>query len=229
MLLHHYWRVFRRVGVSALSTVCRKVFQPLLESPRSRSSGWPASRYAMYRHLSGASARYNLNHDGLHLSISNSRVLINVLGFAGSVQDCAWPEYDLCSLDLPDEAFDSISSDQVLEHLHGSPFAALAESARVVRKGGAVIHTTVFSHHLHPKPFDHWRFSPQGLARLAESAGLEVLEVGGMDNALGRLLLKSRCLWQIKVSDHPVNPLGRLLTRNRGRLPTHVWLIARKP
>ena len=226
----HIWRVLRRVGLAeSASTLARKVLQPMLEAPRSKASGWRASRYAMYSALQNAAVRAGAPPGGVHLSISHSERLIEIVGLRGTVRDCSWPDFDLCDLAVPDQSVDSIVSDQVLEHLHGSPFDALRESARVLKPGGLIVHTTVFSHHLHPKPYDHWRFSPQGLARLADSAGLVTLELGGNGNDLIRWFSKSRWLWLIDVPRSRLNPIGRLLLRDDGRLPSQVWIVAQKP
>jgi ubiquinone/menaquinone biosynthesis C-methylase UbiE len=63
------------------------------------------------------------------------------------------PEFDFLDLHtFGDNTFDAVASDQVLEHVEGDPFVAIAESVRVVKAGGFVVHTTCFLNSLHGAP-----------------------------------------------------------------------------
>lgn len=80
-------------------------------------------------------------------------------------------------------AFGVIVCVSVLEHV-SNPFAVLEGLARNLREGGLLILSTVFAFRYHPAPQDYWRFTPDALRLLAESAGLTVLDVGFRVRAL---------------------------------------------
>ena len=230
----HIIATYKQVGFKdSLATVNQKnfkpVFKPLLEFPKTDSTGIHLARYGMTELIKRAIKDLNINVDGVNLSISNSQHLIKSLGFHGAVVDCSYPEYDLCDLKQPDSTYDSIVSDMVLEHLYGDPFDALKHSYRVLKPGGIVVHTTCFLHGFHPKPFDHWRFTTQGLTRLAEASGFEVLNVGSHGNRFMNWAFRSKWIWKIKVSESKINPLRKVLIRNNLDLPIYVWIIGRKP
>ena len=232
--IKHYLNTYKKTGFKdslafVNEIIFKPIFKPILEFPREGSGEVHLSRYGMVYWMRKATKEIDLKVDGLNLSISNSARLIRSLYFKGEILDCSYPEYDLCDLKLPDSQFDSIVSDQVLEHLFNDPFDALKNSFRVLRPGGIAVHTTCFLHGFHPKPFDHWRFTTQGLVRLAESSGFEVLNVGSHGNRLMKRAFKSKWLWSIQVSESKFNPLRKLLIRNNPDLPIFVWLIARKP
>ena len=232
--IKHYLSTYKKVGFKdSLATVNLKtfkpIFKPILEFPRQGSGEIHFSRYGMVHWMQKAVKEIDLKVAGINLSISNSAHLIRSLGFEGEIFDCSYPEYDLCNLNQPDSHFDSIVSDQVLEHLFDDPFDALKNSFRVLRSGGIAVHTTCFLQGFHPKPFDHWRFTTQGLVRLAESTGFEVLNVGSHGNRLINRAFRSKWLWKIQVSESKFNPLRKLLIHNNSDLPIYVWLIARKP
>lgn len=63
----------------------------------------------------------------------------------------------------------------VLEHVN-NPFRVFAALHQIMREGGLLVLETVFSFPYHPSPNDFWRFSPECLRHLAETAGFTVLE-----------------------------------------------------
>lgn len=65
----------------------------------------------------------------------------------------------------------------VLEHVQ-NPFRVMASLYQLLQPGGMLILETVFSFPYHPSPDDFWRFSPEALRYLAESAGFRLLECG---------------------------------------------------
>ena len=232
--MRHYRATYRSVGFKdSLATVNQKifkpVFKPLLEFPKSYSTGIHLSRYGMNIQLREAAKNLKISVVGPNLSISHSQHLIRTLGFTGEIIDCSFPEFDLCDLNVPDSSVDSIVSDMVLEHLYGNPSEAFRSSFRVLKPGGIAVHTTCFFHHYHPKPFDHWRFTTQGLARMAEVSGFEVLNVGSHGNKLVNKSFRSKWLWKIHVSESKMNPFSKLLIRDNPNLPIYVWIIAKKP
>lgn len=90
-------------------------------------------------------------------------------------------------LPFDDGSFDTVLSNQVLEHVR-DPIEHFADLARVLRPGGRLLLTAPFSHRLHAEPHDYWRFTRHGLAELARRNGLEVEvldERGGLWRVVG--------------------------------------------
>lgn len=84
---------------------------------------------------------------------------------------------DLTSMpEVPDDRFDGVVCHQVLEHVR-DPFAAAREIARVLKSGGLVIVSVPHLSRRHELPNDYFRFTPEGLGQVLESAGLVVREV----------------------------------------------------
>jgi SAM-dependent methyltransferase len=77
------------------------------------------------------------------------------------------------ALPFDDGSFDCIICTEVLEHCP-DPRSVLAEVSRVLRPRGRVFLTTPFLRPLHEMPHDYFRFTPSGIAQLANSAGLKV-------------------------------------------------------
>jgi SAM-dependent methyltransferase len=138
------------------------------------------------------------------------------------------PGSHILSLPYPEAAFDFVVADQVLEHVAGDPFVAMAESVRVAKPGGTIVHTTCFINFLHQLPTDYWRFSPGALELLARAARGEEIETGGWG---------SRDAWTYmelgyrmrKVPEVPGNPIFELALRNEKRWPVTTWVVFRKP
>ncbi len=101
-------------------------------------------------------------------------------------------------LPFADASFEVVVSTEMLEHAE-RPWLAVAEMARVCEPGGTVIITvrgfmvdpatgiTVVMHK-HDEP-DLWRFSGEGMAVLAEDAGLVVREIRPDNQAPGWLMV----------------------------------------
>src|SRR5688500_2455816 len=88
-------------------------------------------------------------------------------------------EGDMHALDLPDARFDLVLMMHALPY-SDRPGAALAEAARMLRRGGRLLAVTL-ARHAHKaavEAFDHRNlgFTPNELRQLAQKAGLEVLE-----------------------------------------------------
>ncbi len=81
------------------------------------------------------------------------------------------------ALNLPfaDDAFDTVLSFEVLEHVTDSR-RMVAEIQRVLKPGGHIILTTPFLWGEHCQPHDYGRFTVYGLKRLFEDEGLHVVE-----------------------------------------------------
>lgn len=78
--------------------------------------------------------------------------------------------------EVPGERFDSIVCHQVLEHVV-DPAAAAGELARVLKPGGRLVVSVPHLSRRHELPHDYFRFTPEGLKRLLEGAGFEVVEL----------------------------------------------------
>jgi UDP-N-acetylmuramyl pentapeptide phosphotransferase/UDP-N-acetylglucosamine-1-phosphate transferase/SAM-dependent methyltransferase len=86
---------------------------------------------------------------------------------------------DVGALPFGEGAFDTVLSNQVLEHV-AEPQQVLREVARVLRPDGHLILTAPHIWEVHEVPHDYYRFTPYGLRYLAEKAGLEVVEIRAM-------------------------------------------------
>jgi len=82
------------------------------------------------------------------------------------------------SVPLPDGSTDVVLSTQVLEHVI-DPALYLAECARLLRPGGSLVLTTHGIMFRHPDPEDYWRWTCDGLARIVQDAGFEVVQIRG--------------------------------------------------
>ncbi len=127
-----------------------------------------------------------------------------------------FPEFDLCSPpgQLPGP-FDLVICEQVLEHVP-DPLTAVRTLRRLCKPGGFVYVSTPFLVRLHEWPGDYWRFTPDGMAILLRSQGLEPLWVrswGNRDVAASNF-------------DHWVPRLAWQSLRDEPHLPVAVWALA---
>ena len=77
---------------------------------------------------------------------------------------------------VEDGDFDTALCTYVLEHLE-EPSDAIAETYRVLTKGGYAIYTVLLFWHLHEEPRDFYRYTCHGLQYLFEKNGFEVVEI----------------------------------------------------
>ena len=127
-----------------------------------------------------------------------------------------FPEFDLCEPPSPLPAlFDLVICEQVLEHVR-NPLAATRTLRELCRPGGHVLVATPFLVALHDYPGDYWRFTPDGLALLLRSQGLEPLWVRSWGN---RSVVRANF-------DGWVSRLPWENLRNEPRLPAVVWSLA---
>ncbi len=188
---------------------------------------WHVIRYYMYRHLE----KYHelRSPEQRVLTISNSQKLAKLIGYNDNqILDAAYPNISIFDLPFEDESFDAVVSDQVLEHVEGDPRDAIAETFRVLKPGGIVLHTTCLMTPFHGDPDnDYWRFSPEGLHILASRHG-DVVEARGWGNPF----VWSYCA--LGLTKQPVphakwHPIHWIATKNVRRWAIVTWVLARKP
>jgi SAM-dependent methyltransferase len=80
------------------------------------------------------------------------------------------------AMPFADSTFDSALCNAVLEHVQDAD-RAIAELARVVKKGGHIVVSIPFLQPYHPCPGDFRRYTADGLSQLGRAVGLEVLAV----------------------------------------------------
>lgn len=191
------------------------------------ATGPHLARYGMYQQLADVVSPAG----GRHLAISGSIGLCELLGLTGEIESADYPDHTLVDLPFPDGQFDSVVSDQVLEHLEGDPQQAFSESARVLRPGGLAIHTTCLVNPVHVAPGsfgDFWRFTPEGLRLLAEAAGLDVVAVGGHGNLFIVAMIWAGVQYT-PVPHNPRHPLHWIASKNNAEWPVTTWVVASKP
>jgi SAM-dependent methyltransferase len=131
-----------------------------------------------------------------------------------------YPDFDLCAPLERRGTYDVAICEQVIEHVL-DPCAAARNLRDLCVPGGHVIVSTPFLVRVHELPLygmhDYWRFTPRGLGRLLESAGLEVQDIGSWGNR--------RC---IDANFDRWAAYRRWMTlRNEPDLPIQVWAFAR--
>lgn len=83
--------------------------------------------------------------------------------------------YDGLHFPFQNEEFDSIVTNQVLEHVF-NPTEFLSEVNRVLKKKGNLLLTVPFVWDEHEQPYDYARYSSFGIASLLEKHGFEIIE-----------------------------------------------------
>ena len=91
------------------------------------------------------------------------------------LSDRSRPDVVCSALALPfrGEAFDTVLSTEVLEHVP-EPLAALREMRRVLKSGGHLILSTPMYWPRHEEPYDFFRFPYDGMLRLVKESGLHL-------------------------------------------------------
>jgi SAM-dependent methyltransferase len=188
-------------------------------------------RYEMYRRIREATR--NLRIGSRVLSVSGSTRLCDRIGARDGVVEANHPEYDIAKLAFPNDDFDAVISDQVLEHIPCDPQVAVDEVRRVLRPGGLAIHTTCFLTPFHGVPAysgdgggDYWRFTDHGLRYLHRGYS-RVIEADGWGNPW-MTVLNALTLTRLPVPEEGWHPLNKLARHNRRSYHYVVWVIAQK-
>ncbi len=183
---------------------------------------------------------------GLNVGAGSSQLhpaLVNVDIVPGPTIDvCASVEH----LPFPDEIFDLVVSQELLEHVR-DPFRAMQEMRRVLRKGGVIYCQVPFIIGYHPGPTDFWRFTRQGIRELVEKADLNCLEVDmavGVGTGFYRIAVEFLAVFASRFADllylpakgafalilYPLKWLDPFLSQSRevDRIPGGYLVIARR-
>lgn len=144
------------------------------------------------------------------------------------ITETHYPSVNMLQLPYPENTFDVVISDQVLEHIEGDPFLAIEESRRVLKPSGIAIHTSVCIQPIHWGPKDMWRFTPDGLRHLCRNfSEIQACESWGNRWAHALFFIYNRARdW--KVPSHSWHPLHVLASKNDAKYPLTVWIIAKK-
>jgi ubiquinone/menaquinone biosynthesis C-methylase UbiE len=184
------------------------------------------TRYSMYEHLQNV-GKMLPSQAGEVLSISHSEKLCQVLDIKPtSIVDANYPDHNFLALQFPDESFDFVLSDQVLEHVEGDPQKAFDESWRVLRPGGICLHTTCFINPIHNVPSDYWRFTPNAL-RLLSRQFSRIIDCDGWGNFDAWQLIRDGLRFD-GIPHATWHPLHRVATANDPDWPIVTWIVAQK-
>jgi ubiquinone/menaquinone biosynthesis C-methylase UbiE len=177
----------------------------------------------MYQHLKNIGETLPKG-EGDVLSISRSKNLSELLDIKPkTLIEADYPDHNFLSLQFPDESFDFVLSDQVLEHVKGNPQQAIDESWRVLRPGGIALHTTCFINPIHEAPDDYWRFTPEALKLLARNFS-NIIDCGNFD---AWLLIRDGLRFD-GVPHAEWHPFHRVANKNDPEWPIVTWVLAQK-
>ena len=147
---------------------------------------------------------------------------------------------DVLDPPIPDNSYDTIISNQVMEHVE-KPWMMIHHIARILRPGGMCILSAPFMAPFHANPTDFFRFTEQGMRSLCEKEGLEIVlctKHGGYFASLGETVkhawfspLNPRRGRINKLLAPKVEAVFRLLNKccPPGIVYNNVVCVARKP
>lgn len=143
--------------------------------------------YFARRGLADAIKRYSMQLKGVLLDVGcgtkpyralftvDEYIGLDIASEASRVRGIADYFYDGNLFPFPDETFDSILCNQVLEHVF-NPDRFLAEINRVMKPGAKMLLTVPFVWDEHEQPYDYARYTSFGLKALLERNCLRVLK-----------------------------------------------------
>jgi SAM-dependent methyltransferase len=197
-----------------------------LKADLSLEASQSLSRYEMYNGIRQAvPSDFKERKEQRILAISHSVGLCNLTGLVGKIEELNWPEGNILKIPAHDDVYDVVVSDQVLEHVEGSPLRAVDESIRVLKPGGLLLHTTCFLNPVHRDPVDLWRFTPDALRFMAQEK-VDIISAEGWGNPLaimaiilGRRRMRIPQRWGFRRF---------VATWNHPRYPIVTWVIGVK-
>lgn len=91
-----------------------------------------------------------------------------------------YPEYDIQAAQFPDDEFDVVVADQVLEHIP-HVMKAVKECVRITKVGGILMFGTpwIYPYHAMGEWKDYWRISRDAYAMMFDEFGVETIEIDG--------------------------------------------------
>lgn len=179
-------------------------------------------RYQMYQEVRRALADVRAP-GGTVLDVSHSTALADLISRPDkTVTEVFYPAHDLRHSYFPDDSWDYVVCDQILEHVCGNPQIVIDETRRILKPGGIAIHTTCLLQELHQLPYDYWRFTPNGLAYLCRNFS-RIVAVGGWGNRLAHLAFR-----YFDVPEATWHPLHKIATYNSPEAPITTWIVAQK-
>lgn len=211
--------------ISIIKFLLRKA---IVFSTRGFEKGPHITRYYMYQHLSSVFRSLEQENSGKHiLSISQSQYLCSLLNVKNAeITEVNFPQYNILKLPFPDNHFDYVVSDQVLEHVEGNPQQAVDETHRILKKGGIAIHSTCFFYAIHDSPNDFWRFSPEALVLLCKKF-FKVIDAGGWGNFYVWFMFWLG-LERLPIPHAKWHPLHKMAIANQKNYPIATWIVAEK-
>ena len=124
---------------------------------------------------------------------------------------------DAHSIPFPNEMFDVIFANNVIEHLH-DPARGVEEMRRVLKPGAALYFTIPFLYPVHEAPNDYTRLTRFGLERLfGNFSRVEIFSRGGWFSSVSLLVFKLT---------HPLDPL-HLGSCARAFLFPFLWMFVK--
>ncbi len=98
---------------------------------------------------------------------------------------------DLTDLPVADDTYDAIICTQVLAHLP-EPMKALSELRRVLKPGGRIALTCPLFFHENEPPYDFFRYTRYGIAKVFEASGFEIESLEWLEGYFGTLAYQLR-------------------------------------
>ncbi|MGK6350747.1 class I SAM-dependent methyltransferase [Parapedobacter sp. DT-150] len=128
--------------------------------------------------------------------------------------------YDGKTLPFDDNAFDSIFSSEVFEHIFNLP-EILAELHRVLKPGGRMLVTLPFVWDEHEIPYDYARYTSFGIRHLLEQSGFTLLESHKTTNYVATVCQ----MWIAYIYQHifPKNKTIRIALTPFFIMPITIW------
>jgi len=112
---------------------------------------------------------------------------------------------DCTNTGLDSEAYDTLLSTEVLEHVFETELF-LKEAFRLLKIGGIGIFTVPFIWQIHGEPIDYYRFTKYSLSRLFKNAGFNIIEIRPLQGAYATLI-------QAQILSIYCRPVNNILLR----------------